>query len=49
MAKFSKKGFYGFHLEETKFNIYLNSMNGWVDSAIFLNGSLERKFFKLTE
>lgn len=47
VANFTKKGFYEFHLDDVKFDMYLNPINGWVDSSIFLYGSLEPKFLSL--
>lgn len=47
IAKFTDKGFYQFHLDDVKFDVYLNPANGWVDSAIFLHGSLEPEFLRL--
>jgi FkbM family methyltransferase len=47
VAQFTRKGFYKFHLDDLEFDIHLNPANGWVDSAIFLHGSLEPQFLRL--
>ena len=47
VSLFNKKGFYPFRLDKIEFQIFLNPANGWVDSAIYLNGSLEPNFLRL--